>query len=331
MLRYDLQFFADGQGGEKTEPATSKKLSDARKEGQVAKSREIPNGFSIFALFLVLKFWVGTMSNQLLDIFTVFYGRIADVVVFWHGYMPENDSKMIFRYLLIRVIVIIAPLLLIAVLIAFICNVAQVKWKPTTKPMQPKFSKMNPISGLKKIISLNSLIELIKAIAKVGLIAYMCYSYLKDKWPLLFMLYDIPLLQALKLLLKTVTDLGIRIAAMYMVIAFADFAYQKYKFAKDMRMTKQEVKDEYKNSEGDPQIKGQIRQRMMQASQRRMMQDLPRADVVITNPTHYAVAIKYEPEVADAPTVLAKGEDYLLLPDTFLITVSIVSLSGAKI
>ena len=112
-------------------------------------------------------------------------------------------------------------------------------------------------------------------------------------------------------MLRIVTDLGIRIAAVYMVIAFADFAYQKYKFAKDMKMTKQEVKDEYKQSEGDPQIKGKIRQKMREASQRRMMQDLPKADVVITNPTHYAVAIKYDPEVAEAPTVLAKGEDYL--------------------
>lgn len=311
VLRYNLQFFAEGQGGEKTEPATEKKLSDARKEGQVAKSREIANGLGLLALFLVLKFWVGTMAGQLLNLFTFFYGRIGETVTFWRGYMPENDTKLIFRYTLLQCIIIIAPILFIGMLVAFLSDVAQVGWKPTAKPMEPKLSKMNPISGFKKIISVNSLVELIKALAKIGLVLYMCYNYLKDKWGMLFLLYDMPLLQALQLILKTVTDLGIRIAAMYMVIAAADFAYQKIKFARDMRMTKQEIKDEYKQSEGDPQIKGRIRQRMREASQRRMMQDLPRADVVITNPTHYAVAIKYDPEVAEAPMVLAKGEDYL--------------------
>jgi len=175
----------------------------------------------------------------------------------------------------------------------------------------PKFSKMDPIAGFKRIFSVNSLVELIKSIAKIGLIVYICYNYLEDKWELLFLLYDMPLLQALQLAADVVTDMGIRVAAVYMIIAAADFIYQKVKFAMDMRMTKQEIKDEYKQQEGDPQIKGRIRQRMREASQRRMMQDLPRADVVITNPTHYAVAIQYDPEIADAPIVLAKGEDYL--------------------
>ena len=225
--------------------------------------------------------------------------------------MPQNDTRLIFRRMLLQSVIIMGPILLIGLLIAFLSDVAQVGWKPTMKPMQPKLSKFNPLSGLKKIISVNSLVELVKAIAKIGLIAYMCYNYLKDKWGLLFVLYDMTLPEALNLLLRTVTDLGIRIAAVYMVIAFADFAYQKWKFSKDMRMTKQEIKDEYKQSEGDPQIKGRIRQKMREASQRRMMQDLPKADVVITNPTHYAVAIRYDPEVAEAPTVLAKGADHL--------------------
>jgi flagellar biosynthetic protein FlhB len=312
LLEYNLQFFAqEGPGGEKTEPATEKKLSDARKEGQVAKSREIANGLGLLALFLVLRFWVGTMGNQFLDVFTDVYGRIDDTVTFWQGFTPENDTFVIFRSMLWQAVVIMAPIMLVGVAVAFISDVAQVKWKPTTKPLKPKFNRMNPISGFKKIISVNSLVELIKSIAKIGLIVYICYNYLKDKWSLLFLLYDMPLLQALQLIATTVTDLGIRVAAIYMIIALADYIYQKVKFARDMRMTKQEIKDEYKQQEGDPQIKGKIRQRMREASQRRMMQDLPKADVVITNPTHYAVAIKYDPEVADAPLVLAKGEDYL--------------------
>lgn len=312
LLEYNLQFFAkEGPGGEKTEPATQKKLSDARKEGQVAKSREIANGVGLLALFLILRFWVGVMSTQLLSGFSLIYERISDTVRFWRGYMPQNDIKLVFREMLLRVITIIGPILAIGFLVAFICDIAQVKWRPTSKPMQPKLSKMNPLSGLKKIVSLNSLVELVKSIAKIGLIVYICYNYLQDKWRLLFFLYDMPLLQALQLIATTVTDLGIRVSSLYMLIAGADYIYQKVKFARDMRMTKQEIKDEYKQAEGDPQIRGKIRQRMREASQRRMMQDLPRADVVITNPTHYAVAIKYDPEVADAPLVLAKGEDYL--------------------
>ena len=153
--------------------------------------------------------------------------------------------------------------------------------------------------------------ELIKSIVRIGLIIYICYNYLEDQWPLLFNFYDMPLLQALQLIAETVTDLGIRVAIVYMVLAAADFAYQKIKFARDMRMSKQEIKDEYKQQEGDPQVKGKIRQKMREVSQRRMMQNLPQADVVITNPTHYAVAIKYDPQMADAPVVIAKGEDFL--------------------
>lgn len=312
VLEYNLQFFAkEGMGGEKTEPATEKKLRDARKEGQVAKSREIANAFGILALFLVLKLWVGIMGNQFLALFSDIYNRIPETVTFWDGFMPENDVKIVFYEMILQSIIIMGPILLIGFIVAFVSDVVQVGWKPTGKPMQPKFNKLSPISGFKRIISVNSLVELIKSVAKIGLIIYICYNYLKDKWHLLYYLYDMTLLQALSLAAETVTDLGIRIAIVYMVIAFADYVYQKVKFSRDMRMTKQEIKEEYKQSEGDPQIKGKIRQKMREVSQRRMMQNLPQADVVITNPTHYAVAIKYDPEVADAPIVIAKGEDYL--------------------
>ncbi|MCH5342092.1 MAG: flagellar biosynthesis protein FlhB [Acetatifactor sp.] len=312
MIRYNLQFFAkEGQGGEKTEPATQKKLDDARKEGQVAKSREIANGFGLLALFLILRFWVGNMGTQMMAMFPGIYNRIPEVVTFWDGMMPQTDTRIVFRLLLTRVLLIIAPILLIGFAIAFVSDVVQVKWKPTMKPLQPKFSKLNPLKGFKKIFSVNSLVELIKSIAKILLIGYVCYNYLKDKWVILLNLYEVSLMQGLQIIAQTVIDLGIRVSAIYMIIAFADLIYQRVKFKNDMKMTKQEVKEEYKQQEGDPQVKNKIRNKMMEASRRRMMQDLPQADVVITNPTHYAVAIKYDPQVADAPLVIAKGEDYL--------------------
>ena len=311
-LEYNLQFFAaEGQGGEKTEPATEKKLTDARKEGQVAKSREIANGLGLLAVFLVLKLWVGHMGYQFINVFSAIYEKIPEVVTFWHGNMPQTDANIAFRDMMLESVIIMAPILLIGFAVAFLSDVVQVGWHPTGKPMQPKFSKLSPVSGFKRIFSVNSVVELIKSLLRIGLIIYICYNYLKDKWPILYTLYDMDLTQAIALIGETVTDLGIRISLIYMIIAAADFIYQKYKFSKDMRMTKQEIKEEYKQQEGDPQVKGRIRQKMREVSQRRMMQNLPQADVVITNPTHYAVAIKYDPEVAEAPIVIAKGADNL--------------------
>lgn len=310
-LKYNLQFFADGPGGEKTEPATQKKLDDARQKGQVAKSREIANGFGLLALFLIIKIWAGSLGTQFLEIFSAVYNKMPELVVSWNGFGPENDVSMMFSNMMVRLLIMLAPIFIIAVLVAFISDVAQVKWVIAKKAMEPKLSKLNPISGFKRIFSVNSIVELIKSIAKILIIAYVSYSYLKDKLSYLFTLYDMPLMQAVQLVAEMIVDMGIRISAVYIVLAFVDFGYQKYKFAKDMKMTKQEVKDEYKQAEGDPKVKGKIRQRMQEASRRRMMQQLPTADVVITNPTHYAVAIKYDPEVADAPLVLAKGADYL--------------------
>ncbi len=311
-LKYNLQFFAkEGVGGEKTEPATPKKLEDARKEGQVAKSREIANGVGLLALFLLLKFWVGTLASQLLELFPTVYGSITSTVMFWYGDVPRVDTWRLFRHALLQTMLIIGPILLLGFAVAFICDVVQVGWKPTAKPLTPKFSKLNPLSGIKRIFSVNSLMELGKALAKILLITIVVYSYIKNKWVLLFDVFDMELVQSIRLLGNIVTDLGIRVSIVILLIAFVDLIYQRVKFSNDMKMTKQEVKDEYKQSEGDPQIKGKIRQKMQEASRRRMMQELPKADVVITNPTHYAVAIRYDSSEAEAPVVLAKGEDYL--------------------
>lgn len=286
ILQYDLQFFAkDGPGGEKTEEPTGKKLNDARKEGQVAKSKEIANAFSMLALFLMLKLYLGILGTGFIENFSAVYNQIPDLVTLYEGNIPFISIQVLVRSMMIELLILIAPIFIVGVLVVFICDVVQVKWKPTTKPLKPKFSKLNPIQGFKKIISLNSFVELIKSALKLGLVGYVAYSYLIERVGQIFILYDIGLNQAIGLMGQIVTDLGLRIAGVYMVIAFLDFAYQKWKFKEDMKMTKQEVKDEFKNQEGDPQIKGKQRQRMREASMRRMMQQLPQADVVITNPT----------------------------------------------
>ena len=269
------------------------------------------SAFEMLAAFLILRFWIGHMGTYLVGNIYDLYSQIPEYVRLYDNHVQAITFRRLFVTMMIRVLQNILPFLLAGFVVAFITNVIQVKWKVTSKPLQPKFSKLNPVNGFKRIFSPNSLVELLKSALKLTLIGYVVYSYLKKNMPPILMLYDVSLQQGIMLVGTMVINLGIRIALFYMLIAAADYAYQKYKFKNDMKMPKQEVKDEYKNQEGDPQIKGKQRQRMMEASRRRMMQQLPEADVVITNPTHFAVAIKYEPEVYDAPFVVAKGADYL--------------------
>lgn len=312
MIEYNLQFFAkDGPGGEKTEEPTSKKLSDARKEGQVAKSKEINNGLTLLGLFLILKFTVGRLGTGFLEVFNRMYNLIPELVGNKSSGTDIQGFHQLFVEGLITILNLVAPIFAVGVVIAIVGDFVQVKWRPTTKPLQPKFSKMNPISGFKKIISARSLFELVKSVFKIGLILYVALTTLEDKQEIILRLYDIPLMLAVSYIGEIIINLGIKISAVYMIVAFVDYIYQKYKFRQDMKMTKQEVKDEYKNSEGDPAVKSQQRARMREASQRRMMQQVPQADVVITNPTHFAVAVKYDPDSGKAPVVLAKGEDFL--------------------
>lgn len=310
-LKYNLQFFAEGEGGEKTEPATEKKRSDARKEGQVAKSKEIENAFSLLALFVVLRIWTGMLGDNLTGLFRAVYDDIPEYIKLYDGRVNITSITGLVGEVLLQVLITLAPVFAIAFIVSFVCDVAQVKWQPTLKPLKPKGSKLNPIKGFKKIFSKDSLIELVKSILKIVIISVVAYSYLKKNATGLFLLYDKSLNAAIGEIGLLVINMGIRIAIAYLIIAFADYLYQRWKFNDDLKMTKQEVKEEYKEQEGDPQIKGKIRQKMREVSQRRMMQNLPKADVVITNPTHYAVAIMYDAEKYDAPIVIAKGENYL--------------------
>ncbi len=314
ILRYDLQWFAqDGEGGEKTEPATQKKLDDARKEGKVAKSKELTSAFMLIALFLILKIFISYIGGNLVNIFSIVYNRIDGYVNPGElGFTSQAVSAFTMQ-MLIQILLSVWPFFLIGVAIAILVSIVQVGWKVSTKPMEPKLSKFNPINGFKRIFSKESLFNLVMAIIKIVLIALIAYFSVKDKANDLFVLYEISLKQAISLVGEIILDTGLKISFVYLIVGLADFIYQKRKFSEDMKMTKQEVKDEYKNTEGDPQIKGRQRRKMQEASQRRMMQDVPKADVVITNPTHFAVALKYDAETAKAPVLLAKGEDYIAL------------------
>lgn len=312
MLELNLQFFAkDGPGGEKTEPATAKKLQDVRKDGQTAKSKELITAISLMSLFILIKIYVGVVGQKFTEVFKDIYGTFQKVADSSDNGMRMADAVSSVREVLMSSISIAVPIFIVAVVVGILCNSLQQKWMVTAKPLQPKMSKISPASGFKRIFSFRQLFELIKSIAMMFVIGIMSYVTIKDKVNILLTFYDISLNAALKTVGDIIVDLGIRISTTFLIVGFVDLIYQKLKFKNDNMMTKQEIKDEYKNTEGDPQVKGQIRRKMAEISRRRMMEQLPEADVVITNPTHFAVALKYEPDSGKAPVVIAKGADYL--------------------
>lgn len=311
-MRYELQWFAkDGEGGEKTEPATAKKLKDARDEGKVAKSRELNSAFDLIVLFLCLKIFVSFLGEKFVDMFSYIYENMPDFVKINEGTLTVQAFSGLLMSVILKSLIIMLPFMIFGFVVTLLVSIVQVGWKVSTKPMKPELSKLNPLNGFKRIFSKDSLFELVKSILKIAIIIYIAYTSIKDNANDLFVMYDLGLNQAVALVGTLIINTGLKISLVYLVVGFADLIYQKHKFNEDMKMTKQEVKDEYKNTEGDPQIKGRQRRKMQEVSQRRMMQDVPKADVVITNPTHFAVALKYEAEVASAPVVLAKGADYV--------------------
>lgn len=311
-IKLNLQFFAqDGPGGEKTEPATNKKLKDVRKEGQVAKSKEIITAVSLLSIFILLKIYVAGIGNGFLKAFNEIYSYF-ETVTSTSGFGLESEMAMdILKNVGMMIITIIAPVLIVGVVIAILGNALQQSWMVTAKPLKPKASKISPLNGFKRMFSFKQVFELIKAIAMMTILAIVVWSMVKKQVYVIYSFYDVSLYTAIVRTGQIIIDLGIRVSLVFLIIGVVDLIYQRNKFKNDNMMTKQEIKDEYKDSEGDPQVKGMIRRRMNEISRRRMMQQLPEADVVITNPTHFAVALKYDPESGKAPIVIAKGADYL--------------------
>lgn len=309
---YALQFFAkDGPGGEKTEEPTAKKLTDARKEGQVAKGKDLTASVMLLVLFMVLRFTVGNIGERIIECFNKNYTLIGDLFDSMHGEFNMQYSIQVLRTTALDMLLILLPFFAVGFIVAIVIEIVQVKWKPTTKPLKPKFSKFNPINGVKRLFSVKTLVNLLKQIAILVIIGIVVYNKLKGRMSDIYKLYDIPLTAAIEFLADIIFDIGTVICVIYLVIGVIDYVYEKRKFKKDMMMTKQEVKDEWKNTEGSPEVKQKQRQKMAEVSRRRMMQAVPEADVVITNPTHFAVALKYEQNKGKAPVVVAKGEDYL--------------------
>lgn len=290
-----------GGGGEKTEDASSKKLQKAREEGQVAKSIEIPSVFVLLAGVLSLYAFGFFMYDNFLRIFrdNLVFSTIPVIT-------QTQAVHLLFRISL-QLFILLAPMMLAVFVAAMASNFFQVGFEISWKAIQPKISRIDPIKGFAQKFTSRALVEFLKSILKIAIIAWVGYRAIKNDMGDIARLYDHSVGFILLYVMKACLFIFLKVILAMVLLAVLDYAFQKWKFLEDQKMTKQEVKDEFKQTEGDPIIKSRIRQLQREAARKRMMAKVPEADVVVTNPTHLAVALKYDGLTMEAPTVLAKG------------------------
>jgi len=293
---------ADDQ--EKTEEPTPKKIEDARKEGNVAKSQDVSGVITLVIGVVVLIFYMKTMFLSLSQ-FYLYY------LSFFSHEWTTNDIINMFVKTIFQVLLLLVPLALSIMLAGILGNVGQFGFLFTTKAIKPKFSKLNPITGLKNLFSTKKLFEGIKMTLKVSIAFGIGFNLFLGWLKEIPKLELFPLFTQIDWLIDKAVILAFTMIAVFLVFAVIDFAFQKHTYNKSLKMSKQEIKDEMKNSEGNPEIKAKIRQIQMKMASQRMMGEIPKADVVVTNPTHYAVAIRYNKSEDKAPKVVAKGIDHL--------------------
>lgn len=292
----------------KTEKATPKRREDERKKGNIFQSRDVVSALSILAIFFILKF---TMPY--------IYRRITDILVKYIGYTHTVNTLSasfvmdIAKDAMLAVILMAGPVMLTSIAVGIIATGAQTKFKFSKEHIKFKFSNISPIKGFKKLFSLRSIVELVKALIKIVIIVAVLYNSFQKIFTQCIKLMYNDIMQAAIFILSTIMDMVIQLSAAFIGIAALDYLYQWWDYERNIRMSKQELKEEYKQLEGDPQIKSRIKEQQRKMSQKRMMQQVPTADVIIRNPTHVAVALRYKLEDNSAPVVVAKGQDYIAL------------------
>lgn len=296
---FDLQLF----NGEKTEDPTSKRKSDARKKGQVGKSQEINSAVIILVAFVALKV-LGTFIFEQISQYMVFnFSNMQDVLTI-------EKVMSIFLGMVVLLAKTALPIMMTILVFAVVANLYQVGLNFTTEPIMPKLEKLDPISGAKRMFSLRSLVELVKSVLKIFIVGYFLWGFLEEEIGHLPKLIYASLNESMVVVASLIFALVLKIGLVLVILAILDFLYQKWQHKKSLKMSKQEVKDEFKQQEGDPKIKGKIKQKQRAIAMQRMMQEVPKADVIITNPTHFAVALKYEQGMM-APVIVAKGQDLI--------------------
>jgi len=301
--QFNLQFFAE----EKTEEATEKKKRDTRKKGQVAQSKDVGGALILIVVVLAIQVTSGWFTNQFVSIYHIVSNLMVNTDEL---YNPVNLNKL-FGDMLLRGILIIAPILAVALISGILSSYLQIGFLFSLEAIKPQLNKLSPISGFKRLFSMKSLVELAKAVAKGTVLVYLVYDYLIDRIDSIIGCYRLDIMQFVALMWDFVVAITLRSAIFLLIVAFADLAFKRWQHAKDIKMSKKEIKDEYKQSEGDPMLKGKIREKQRAMAMSRMMQDVPEADVVITNPTHYAVAVVYNMNNGGSPRVVAKGQNLI--------------------
>ncbi len=293
--------------GERTEAPSEKRRADFRKKGQVAQSREVQTA-ALFSIALLLWFiYLPTFWEKLSLLVFTLWQSAGEVVVTPDTIIPYTV------YILKHLAILIAPLALALAVVSFFASFLQIGWLLTAKPLKPDFTKLNPISGMARFFSRQSLLELVKSILKVSIVGYVGFSTLFANYEEALTLVDAALPTTLGFLGRIALIIFAKICAALFGIALLDLLYIRWDMEQKMKMTKQEQKEEYKESEGDPHIKAQIRAIQRQMAQNRMMSEVPEADVIVTNPTHLAVAIQYLPTKMDAPKIIAAGADNIAM------------------
>lgn len=294
-------------GEEKTEKATPKKRRDARKEGDVLQSKEIITAVSVLGIFGSMRLFIGFMTENILAFTASVFERIGTTEI------NQDNIMTIFVEVITIFVITVGPICAVAMLLGIIPTVAQTRGLFTMKALRPKFSRLNPLSGIKKLFSAQAVVGILKGLIEVIVIGYVIYSEVAARLPRFIALMNAGIMQGIAYALLSIFDLVMLICILLVFVAAADFLFQWWQFEKKLKMSKQEIKEEYKQTEGDPQIKSKIKQKQQQMAMSRMMQDVPGADVVIRNPTHFAVALKYDQDKNRAPQVIAKGKDLIAL------------------
>ncbi len=290
---------------EKTEKATPKRRSEARKKGQVAQSREIPSAAILISSTAVFYFWGARMVHQFTFFMRTFYQHIGEFDV------QPKALGVLFWQLTESTFWLLLPLLAAIMLAGVVSNIAQVGFLIIEEPFSFKFSKLDPISGFKRLFSIRSFAELVKSLLKMAFVATVAFVMVKGQTQNMPSLMQAGVMQVLSFFGKVALRLCVYSCLAMVALSVLDYAFQRWQHEKDLRMTKQEIKEEFKQSEGDPKIKARIRSIQREMARRRMMDKVPEASVVITNPTHLAVALKFDADSMAAPKVVAKGAGHL--------------------
>lgn len=310
--------------GEKTEKATPKKRSEARKKGNVFLSQDIVGAIVLICIFGMLKSMGGQFATNMANGMKSFLGGIDQNLA------GLTDLKQKFAMVILIAGEVLAPLFIINLAVSIVATMAQTKLLVSPESVKFKFSKLNPISGIKNLFSAKSLGEVAKSILKVIFIGYIMYAEIKSNLPQLLTIYNENVGISITWTANLILTVCFKACIAFFMIGVVDYFYQWWNYERQLKMSKQDIKDEYKQSEGSPETKGRIRGEQRKMSRMRQMQAVPSADVVIRNPTHYAIALKYDRNKARAPVVVAKGQNNVALKIVEIATASKVHIIENK-